>query len=233
MIKVDMDMRMFKAAMRLMPKEIRKTAQKLLNDEAFEFKAVAPKIIDKHMEVRNQGFVSRAFRVEKVKPGQSVDKMEAVAGSVAKEPSANGGGFSGWAEQEGEPLPAFMKNRHLRSIGKNARGGSMSGLPPKKARLTGDIIDMGDLERGPTMPTEESTAQAAIAIAAANKGKGGTVILRGGGFTPGLYGITHVSKPGQYKKKIKKTGDKAVKATFIRVEILQGFDEEIAVKRVP
>jgi hypothetical protein len=121
-VKVDMDMRQFKAAMRLLPKETRKVAEKLLNDEAFEFKAVAPRIIGKHMEVRNQGFVSRAFRVEKTKPGQSLGEMEAVAGSVAKEPSAKGGGFSGWAEQEGEPSPAFMKKRHIRSIGKNARG---------------------------------------------------------------------------------------------------------------
>jgi hypothetical protein len=229
MIKVDMDMRPLKAAMRILPKETRKAVRKLLNDAAFEFKAVAPKVIDKHMEVRNPGFVSRAFRVEKVKPGQPVDRMEAVAGSVAKEPTPKGGGFSGWAEQEGEPPPAFMKKRHLRSIGKNARGGSMSGLPPKKARLTGDIIDMDDLERGPTMPTDASTAQAAIAIAAANQGLGGRVILRGGtgtgggksgdrrgkGFRPGLYEITHIDD------------------TFKRVDILQEFDKEIAVKRVP
>jgi hypothetical protein len=173
--------------------------------------------------------VSRAFRVEKVKPGQSLDRMEAVAGSVAKEPSAKGGGFSGWAEQEGEPPPAFMKKRHLRSIGKNARGGSMSGLPPKKSRLTGTIIDMDDLT-GPTMPTEASTAQAAIAIAAANQGKGGTVILRGGGFTPGLYGITHIENR---KKKIGAPEGKGKAHKFIRVGILQEFDKEIAVKRVP
>jgi hypothetical protein len=229
-VKVDMDTRAFDAAMRLFPKEARKAAEKLLNDEAFEFKAAAPKIIDKHMVVRNPGFVSRAFRVEKVKPGQSLDRMEAVSGSVAKEPGTKGGGFSGWAEQEGEPSPSFMNKRHLRSIGKNARGGSMSGLPPKKARLTGTIIDMDDLERGPTMPTDASTAQAAIAIAAANQGKGGRVILRGGGFTPGLYGITHIENR---KKKKGATEGKGKAHKFIRVDILQEFDKEISVKRVP
>jgi hypothetical protein len=237
-IKASVDDRALKALLKNFPKETLKAGQRLVNDMAFEFKAAAPGVIDKHMEVRNKGFVSRAFRVEKAKPAQSLDKVEASAGSVAIEPSAGHGGFSGWAEQEGEPSPAFMKKRPIRSIGKNARGGSMTGLPKKRATLTGDgIIDMDDLF-GPTVPTEASRAQLAIWLAAKKAGKGGRVILRGGtgtgggksggpgkGFRPGLYGITHVPKKGQYRKKIKKEGDEALSARFIRVGILQEFDK--------
>jgi hypothetical protein len=194
-------------------KETCKAFRRLLNDEAFEFKAAAPGVIDKHMEVRNKGFVSRSFLVEKVKPAASPDQMVAVAGSVGKKPTSARGGFSGWVEQEGGPSPAFMNKRPRRSIGKNARGGSMSGLPRKRARLSGEIIDVDELF-GPTMPTEESRAQAAINMTAAEQGKGGRVILRGGGFTPGLYGIVHAGE-------------------FNKVEILQEFGKDINVKRVP
>jgi hypothetical protein len=244
-VKAKVDDRVLRALMKAFPKEIKKYGQRLVNDMAFEFKAVAPTIIDKHMEVRNKGLVSRAFRVEKAKPAGSPDKIEASAGSIAIEPTASHGGFSGWAEQEGEPSPAFMKQRPVRSIGKNARGGSMGGLPQKRARLSGDVIDMDDLF-GPTVPTEASRAQLAIWLAAKTAGTKGRVILRGGtgtgggksggpgkGFRPGLYGITHVPKEGQYRKKIKKEGDKALPATFIRVDILQEFDKSIETKRIP
>jgi hypothetical protein len=231
LLKVEIDTRQFDAAMRDFPKETKKTLRQLLNDEAFEFKAVAPGIIDKHMKVRNKGFVSRAFRVEKAKPSGSVDQMVAVAGSVTIEPSSSHGGFSGWAEQEGEPSPAFMKKRAMRSIGKNARRGSMGALPRKKARLApGIIVDTDDLF-GPTMPTEASRAQVAMLIAAANKEKcegDGRVILRGGGWTPGLYGIKKIINRPAKKRAPKGKGRK-----FIKVGILQEFDEDTKVKPVP
>jgi hypothetical protein len=224
----------FKAIFKQYPAKARWACARLLNDMAFSLKKEAAAVIGKRMNVRNQGFVSRQLRVEKVKSTMSIDNMIATGGSVAIEPSSNHGGFSGWAEQEGEPSPAFMKKRPMRSIGKNARGGSMGALPQKKALLTSvAIIDMDDL-LGPTMPSEASRAQAAIAIAAANQGKKGRVILReGSGFPPGLYGIAHVPKPGQYRKKIKNKGDKALPAKFIKVELLQAFEEDIDTKRIP
>jgi hypothetical protein len=61
-IKASVDDRALKALMKAFPKEILKAGQRLVNDMAFEFKAVAPAVIDKHMEVRNKSFVSRKPR---------------------------------------------------------------------------------------------------------------------------------------------------------------------------
>jgi hypothetical protein len=75
------------------------------------------------------------------------------------------------------------------------------------------------------MPTKASRAQAAITMAAAKEGKKGRVILRGGGFAPGLYGITKINK-NPAKKEAPAEG-KAVSGKFIDVEILQEFDKKI------
>jgi hypothetical protein len=75
-------------------------------------------------------------------------------------------------EQERELSPAFMKQYPIRSIGTNASTGSMGGLPKKRARLTGDIIDRDDLF-GPTVSAEESRNRFAIRLAAKNAGKDG------------------------------------------------------------
>jgi hypothetical protein len=189
-IKANIEDRTLRALMKAYPEKILKASRQLVNDMAFEFKATATDIIDKHMEVRNKGFVSPAFRM-KSKNRAAIRRDRSLHRIGSHRAVLKPGRVFGLGGAGGGQSPAFMKKRPIRSIGKNARGGSMGGLLQKRARLTGDIIDMDEL-LDPTMPADESRTQAAIA---ANQGKKGRVILReGSGFTPDLYGITHIEK---------------------------------------
>lgn len=221
----DKALRQWAAALEQFPKEARRQMARMLNDMAFAYKNLATPIINKHMTVRKKSFVSSSFRVQKANPHDSPSRMQALAGSIARDR------FSGWAEQEGG---APTGNRHTRAFKKKARGGSMGKMPKQKARLhQGDIIDAADLS-GPTVPTEGSRNQLAIWLAAQKEGKGGRVILRGSGtgkgggrtgpnrdkeFSSGLYTISHI-KPEAASR-------------FIRVDQLQEFDTEIVTKRIP
>jgi hypothetical protein len=87
-----------------------KAFARIVNDMAFSFKDAAPGILAKHFTIRNPGYVSQAFRVEKAKPG--------------KNPVATVGPITG--EKNTKTLPAGQKRSANRQSSKGRSGLSAS-----------------------------------------------------------------------------------------------------------
>jgi hypothetical protein len=205
-LKIGVDTKAVETAFRLFPKSAAKAFARIVNDMAFAFKDAAPGILGKHFTIRNPGYVSQAFRVEKAKPGKN---PVATVGPIVNEKKYKN--FTGWAEALGEP-PRLKRAK--RSIGLNARGGNMKGKPKPGATLDPKrpLVDSRD------MPLSGSQAvQAAIQKAVREQGIGARVIIReGAGFPPGLYEVT----------------DKGGDGLAPEVQILQKFGETIVTEKV-
>jgi hypothetical protein len=161
--------KMLKAFVKTYPVEMQRTKNKLLNDMAFAFKEIAPEVIAQLKTVRNEAFVKKQIQVEKA----AGNKPEARAGSVAIEQSSSQGAFSGWSEDYGEKPKG---RRVFRSIGKNARGGSMQSKAKPKAWLKKgySIIHTDDIQGTSYGPNR---LMAAIAYTAKTAGVGGQLIV--------------------------------------------------------
>ena len=107
-----------------------------LNNMAFAFREQAPKVLGGSRTIRDQRFVQGRFLVTKAQASQGM-KMFAQVGSIKSKR------FSGWEEDYGEG----STKRGLRDIGKNARGGSMTGKVKQQFRLS-DSIDFPTLDKG-------------------------------------------------------------------------------------
>jgi hypothetical protein len=132
------------------------------------FKEIAPIVIAQLKTVRKEAFVKKQIQVEKA----AGNKLEARAGSVAIEQSSQGA-FSGWSEDYGEKPKG---RRVFRSIGKNARGGSMQGKAKQGAWLKKrySIIHTDDISGTGYGPNR---LMAAIAYTAKTAGVGGQLIV--------------------------------------------------------
>jgi hypothetical protein len=112
------------------PKAARAAAYRLVNDQAVSFKRHGPEVIAAHETVRNPAFVKSAFIFEKAKHADSIDDIQASAGSIGPvgEKFEN---FTGWIEQ----IDPSLAPKRTRAIGPSARGGSMAGNVKKAYRL--------------------------------------------------------------------------------------------------
>ena len=106
------------------PTLFRRASAGVLNDMAFDAMRIAPKEIDKTMEVRNKSFVKSSFRVSKAKTGASISQQEAIMGSIFKPR------FSGWREQE---TGKATERERIASLA--ARGGSKSSTIKPRFRM--------------------------------------------------------------------------------------------------
>ncbi|MFP3041210.1 hypothetical protein LQZ19_05245 [Treponema primitia] len=133
MISIDFSgFKQLQKALSEFPREHKRACYRLVNDQAFAYKKFGPPEIDTFSIIRQPGFVSSAFQVEKAKSARSIEDIQAAAGTMGPEAGGRFSAFSGWAEL----IDSSIKPpRSDRVIGPAARGGSMSGNVKKSARL--------------------------------------------------------------------------------------------------
>jgi hypothetical protein len=176
-LKIDIDLKAINTAFKLFPKELKAATARMLNDMAFACREAAFSVIGRHYEVRKRNFVQSRFRVVKANKSDPPSKQVAWWGSIANDR------FTGWAEEVGE---GAKTGRARRVIGAEARDGSMGGIAKKKYRLNQPKI----LNRADFPGYARRQTQGAINAAYKQHGIGATVILRDGGWLPGLYEVT-------------------------------------------
>ena len=176
--KASIDMKALSQMLARAPQKTRAGTARLLNDEAFTFKELAPRVLDERYHIRNRGFVSSRFRVEKASPAQDPHAQVARSGSIYSDR------FSGWVEEVTGREP-----ERNRTVGTNARGGVESNIAAQANRLKPGLTfaSPDDYDEIP----ERMRIPAMISILARNpdytaSGKG-LFIIAGGNWVPGLY----------------------------------------------
>lgn len=181
------------------PKQTGRAVSKFLNDEAFSYRELGPRVLKERLTIRNAAFVQSMFRVEKANPEQSPDKQVAKAGSIKT------ARFSGWAE-----LVTGQEPERKRTIGSNARGGDMEAQAQKGSRLL-EGLELEKPSNFDDIP-ERMRIPAMLSILARNPdytaAGHGLFIIEGGNWVPGLYRFqkgqtakwAHSKKKGDYIK---------------------------------
>jgi hypothetical protein len=199
-IKIEMDtsaIRQWLAAWKQFPREAGKWAAKLVNDEAFEFKARFPEVIRSRYTIRDLAFIMRIIRIEKARPRSHMPDIVAAVGTWYGSTGESGFGgssirFSGF-EEELTRRPSAVARPHHRVITDAGRvGRAWTGKAAGWARMHPNqkIPSIIDTTAGLQKVPEESRFAAMIRMMAEGKiahSPSNTFILEGGKYKRGLY----------------------------------------------
>lgn len=220
-----MDISCLERFFRIAPAETRKATSRLLNDQAFSYRELGPKVLAERLIIRNASFVQAMFRVQKADAGKAPNQQRATAGSIRTDR------FSGWSELVDGKEPA-----RKRLMGLNARSGDYGKKVPTKNRLASGMQLEGP-DNYSEIP-ERMRVMAMISILARNPdytNGTGMFIITGGNWVPGVYKFKSRDQWTRYStsKKQKVLRDNRTRTTRDRPKVtrIQTFDKAPKTKR--
>jgi hypothetical protein len=197
---------------KIAPAETKKATANFLNDQAFTYRELAPKVLSERYIIRNKAFVQSMFRVEKASPTGSPDAQKAKAGSIKSNR------FTGWIEEVTGQAP-----ERKRLVGDNARSGDRQVKASQSNRLMAgmDLPKPSDFDDIP----ERMRIPAMISILARNPDytadSHGMFLIKGGKWIPGIYRFQRGQTAKWVKSKSRgiRLKDKRDRATYERPKV--------------
>jgi hypothetical protein len=207
-IKMDIsDMIQWLNAWKAFPRESGKWAAKMINNMAFEFRSLFPKVLAAHRYIiRDPAFIGNEVKIDRARPHSHMADIFATVGtwhgtshdaafdarSVSAGVGANSHRFSGFEEEITRSLSTVARP-HWRVITNAGRKGRMwQGISLPHARMYPNqrIPSIIDTDAGLQRVPEESRFGAMIRMMAEGKiahSPSNTFILEEGKYKPGLY----------------------------------------------